>query len=67
MEGVAFTNSNMKDAQFIDCDMVRVSLQNCCVENTDPGNAYLGNIWLSNTSRNEQEWLADAGEIKMKI
>lgn len=64
-EWVAFTHSNMRDAQFIDCEMSNASLQNCCTENTDLGNAYLGNIWLINTSDNEQEWLADAGEIKM--
>lgn len=63
----AFGHSNLTDAQFIDCEMLNAILQGCCIENTDFGNARQGDINMENTSDNEQEWLADAGEIKMKM
>ena len=66
-EWVAFGHSNMTGARFIDCDMRNTILQNCCVDGTDFGNAYRGNMHMEGTSDNEQEWLADAGEIKMKM
>jgi hypothetical protein len=66
-EWVAFTHSNMRGAQFIDCDMRNTILQNCCIENTDLGNAYRGAMHMDGTSDNEQEWLGDTGEIKMKM
>ena len=64
-EWVAFGHSNMTGARFIDCDMQNTILQNCCVDGTDFGNAYRSNMHMEGTSDNEQEWLADAGEIKM--
>ena len=67
VERVAFGHSNMTNAQFIDCRMPNAILQNCCVENTDFGNAYQGSMHMENTSDNEQEWLADAGGIKIKM
>ena len=66
-EWVAFGHSNMTGARFIDCDMRNTILQNCCVDGTDFGNAYRGNMHMEGVSDNEQEWLADAGEIKMKM
>ena len=57
----------MRGAQFIDCDMRNTILQNCCIENTDLGNAYRGAMHMDGTSDNEQEWLGDTGEIKMKM
>ena len=39
----------------------------CCIENTDLGNAYRGAMHMDGTSDNEQEWLGDTGEIKMKM
>lgn len=64
-EWVAFGHSNMAGARFIDCDMQNSILNKCCVEGMDFGNACRGNIHMDGTSDNEQEWLADANEIKM--
>ena len=63
----AFGHSNMAGAQFIDCGTQNAIFQNCCIENADFGNASQGSMHMENTSDNEQEWLADAGEIKMKM
>ena len=39
----------------------------CCIENTDLGNAHRFAMHMDGTSENEQEWLGDTGEIKMKM
>lgn len=63
----AFGHSNLTGARFIDCGVQNALLQHCCIENTDFGNANQGAMRMDGTSDNEQEWLADAGEIKMKM
>ena len=63
----AFGHSNMAGVQVIDCGTQNAILQNCCIENADFGNASQGSMHMENTSDNEQEWRADAGEIKIKM
>ena len=51
-----FTHSNFVGAIFSDCEMCCVSMQSCCIEETEFGDLNLTSVNLRDCSYDEQEW-----------
>ncbi len=64
---VAETTDAITAEDIVEQAVYMANAPECCIENTDLGNAHRFAMHMDGTSENEQEWLGDTGEIKMKM
>ena len=67
MQNGIYTHSNLTGTVMRGCELYGVSLQNCCLEDTDFTDSNDQSVNRRGTTLDEQEWLDEAEEIKISM